>query len=282
MMCHSRKIFAQRAGQACLALLVATGLIYSPAAVSVNNVVTPRVDLDVPFVPTPIEIVNQMLEVADVQPSDFLIDLGSGDGRIAIRAVRDRGARGALGVDLDPVRVQEARANADAAGVGDTVKFEVADLFETDFSKASVVSMYLLPEVNIRLRPKVLELAPGTRIVSHAFDMDEWQADQHIQVGHRNIYLWIVPAKVEGQWKVSEPEGEFTVQLQQRFQNLSGVAMMPDQQEARLEGHMRGSHIEFDMDDGTAIRRYVGTVHGDVMTVTPEKGAQKGWRADRL
>jgi precorrin-6B methylase 2 len=151
---------------------------------------------DVPYVPTPDAVVTKMLEMAKVGPKDVVYDLGSGDGRIVIAAAR-KGAR-AIGVDIDPERIEESNKNARAAGVTKRVKFVKQNLFETDFSEASVVTMYLLPSVNLKLRPKLLTtLRPGTRIVSHSFNMGEWKPAQTAQVEGANVYLWIVPPREE-------------------------------------------------------------------------------------
>lgn len=263
------------------ALLIAFALAPSTAR-SAGSAMT-MAALDVPFVPTPHEVVDKMLQMADVNSSDFLIDLGAGDGRIAVAAVRDHGAKGAFGVDIDPKRVEEARANAEEAGVADKVKFEVQDLFETDFSKATVVSMYLLPKVNLRLRPKVLEMAPGTRIVSHAFDMGDWEPDAREDVGGRNIFFWVVPARVEGQWRITGPDGDLTVDLQQDYQKLTGTAVGADNQPLPLTGTLRGDVIQLDIDsDEAAPRRYVGRVQGDSMVAQDDDEAIQGWRASRL
>jgi tRNA G37 N-methylase Trm5 len=148
---------------------------------------------DVPYVPTPQVVVDKMLEVAAVSKDDVVYDLGSGDGRIVITAAKKYGVRG-VGVDIDPERVKEANANAVQAGVADRVKFIEQDLFKTDLKEASVVTLYLLPEVNLRLRPKLWsELKPGTRVVSHAFDMGDWKPDKTIEVEGRTIYFWVVP-----------------------------------------------------------------------------------------
>ncbi|MFO7306648.1 MAG: class I SAM-dependent methyltransferase [Gammaproteobacteria bacterium] len=154
----------------------------------------PQRDLDVWFVPTPHEIVDRMLEVADVGPDDVVYDLGCGDGRIVIAAAKKFGARG-FGVDLDPQRIREARESAKAAGVEHLVKFEVGDLFETDLSEATVVTLYLLPELNRKLKPKLLaQLKPGARVVSHDFDMGrEWPPDEYVKLGTSGIYLWKIP-----------------------------------------------------------------------------------------
>jgi SAM-dependent methyltransferase len=151
--------------------------------------------LDVPYVPTPTAVVNEMLRIAKVNKNDVLYDLGSGDGRIVIRAAQKYGTRG-VGIDIDPDRVKEANQNAKQAGVSDRVQFRQQDLFQADFSNATVVTLYLLPEINLRLRPKLLsELKPGTRIVSHAFDMGDWKPERVVEVDGRTIYFWTVPAQ---------------------------------------------------------------------------------------
>lgn len=148
---------------------------------------------DVVYVPTPTPVVNEMLRLANVQSNDVVYDLGSGDGRIVITAAKQRGARG-VGIDINPQRIREANENAKKAGVTDRVEFRQQDLFETDFSEATVVTLYLLPTLNVKLRPKLLrELKPGTRIVSHAFDMGDWKPEQVVEVAGKTIYYWVVP-----------------------------------------------------------------------------------------
>jgi len=155
--------------------------------------VPPALARDVPFVPTPEPVVEKMLEVARVGPDDVVYDLGSGDGRIVIAAAKKHGARG-VGIDIDPERIREARDNAKRAGVSNRVEFRQQDLFTADFREATVVTMYLLSTVNLRLRPKLLiELKPGTRIVSHAFDMGDWKPVETHKVGSSTIYYWVVP-----------------------------------------------------------------------------------------
>jgi precorrin-6B methylase 2 len=150
---------------------------------------------DVIFVPTPPEVVAAMLKVAKVTQDDVVYDMGCGDGRIVIAAARDFGARG-VGIDIDPQRIKEARANAEAAGVANRVKFLEQDLFSTDIHEATVVTLYLLPSLNDKLRPKLFaELKPGTRVVSHAFNMTEWTPEQELDVDGRKVYFWTVPAK---------------------------------------------------------------------------------------
>ncbi|MBD2258790.1 methyltransferase domain-containing protein [Pseudanabaena sp. FACHB-2040] len=152
---------------------------------------------DVVYVPTPQPVVEEMLRIADVQADDVVYDLGSGDGRIVITAAQQVGARG-IGIDIDPQRIREANENAEQAGVTDLVEFRQEDLFQTDFSEATVVTLYLLPELNLQLRPRLLEeLQPGTRIVSHAFDMGDWEPDEVVRVGSQTIYYWVVPENAQ-------------------------------------------------------------------------------------
>ena len=187
-------------------------------------------DLDVPFVPTEEHVVKAMLDLAAVEAGDVLYDLGSGDGRIVVSAALDYGAQ-AVGVEIDAGRVALAEQYARQMGVENRVCFLQDDLFEVDFAPATVVSMYLLHTVNVDLRPRILdELQPGTRIVSHAFDMGDWRPDRRISSGGISIYLWIVPAKVAGTWYWSSPEGDrYRVALEQRYQRLSGEVTVNDE-----------------------------------------------------
>src|SRR3972149_4290573 len=191
----------------------------------------------VPYVPTPQEVVERMLEMARVGPHDYLIDLGSGDGRIVVTAARKFGARG-FGVDLNPVRIRESIENAAKAGVTDKVAFYQRDLFETDLSDATVITMYLLPRVNLELRPRLLDLKPGTRVVSHDFSMNDWKPDVHVKIeakdkyggagGTSDIYFGVIPAKVGGIWRwqlpVSGKTVGYEIALSQTFQAIAGKA----------------------------------------------------------
>lgn len=165
--------------------------IYTPPNLGRSDL--PERAPDVPYVPTPQEVVDAMLALADVKPGDVLYDLGSGDGRIVVTAAQRLGVRG-VGIDINPERIQEAEANAEAAGVQKLTEFRQEDIFKADFSEASVVTMYLLPSVNNRLKPKLLaDLKPGTRIVSHAFDIEGWEPDRIVEADGRTLYLWVVP-----------------------------------------------------------------------------------------
>lgn len=236
--------------------------------------------LDVPFVPTPPDVVDRMLEMAEVKPDDYLIDLGSGDGRIVISAVRDRNVKQALGIDLDPQRISEAQDNARRAGVDDRAQFKQGDIFKTDFSDATVLTMYLLQTVNERLRPTILkELAPGTRIVSHAFDMGEWQPDQTDSVGGRHVYMWIVPARVEGRWQLTTSDGEdVPVSLIQAHQKIQGSAMVNGSDTKLRDASLRGNMITF----AIGSKRYTGTVNGDTIEPLHTGETPPDWQARRL
>ena len=172
--------------------VAAWGVLFGPAyAQDVQD----KPKLDVIYVPTPQEVVDRMLDMAKVTAKDFVIDLGCGDGRNVVTAAQKFGARG-FGVDIDPQRIKEANENAEKAGVKDKVEFRVANLFETKISDADVMMMYLLSSINLKLRPRILdELKPGSRIVSHAFDMGDWKPQKTVQVDSRTIYFWVVPAK---------------------------------------------------------------------------------------
>ena len=200
---------------------------------------------DVVWVPTPQVVVDKMLDLAKVTPADFVMDLGSGDGRTVITAAK-RGAR-ALGVEYNPDMVALSKRNAEKEGVADRATFVKADLFETDFSKASVITMFLLPDINLKLRPKILDLKPGTRIVSNTFTMDDWEADATADLGADagcnvswcTALLWIVPAHVAGNYKL--PQGE--LMPQQKFQMLSGTLHRRRQDLRARGGKVRGEDI---------------------------------------
>lgn len=250
---------------------------------------------EVPYVQTPQAVVDKMMELARVGPDDFLIDLGSGDGRIVIVAAQKHGARG-FGVELDPSLVKLSNDLAVKAGVADRAEFYTRDLFETDISQATVLTMYLLPEVNLELRPRILKLKPGTRIVSHDWDMAEWQPDAKavldgvvkpvMPLRNSTVYLWIVPAKVAGKWKVqaegANPEA-VEIEFIQRFQEISGLARRSRARMLLQSAHLRGSEIRFAVIDEA--RRpsvplmFFGRVDGDSMQGTTGTGAR--WRARR-
>ena len=227
---------------------------------------------DVIWVPTPQGLVDRMLDMAKMTPQDYVIDLGSGDGRTVITAAK-RGAL-ALGIEYEPEMVELSKRAAAAAGVGQRATFVKADLFESDFSRATVITMFLLPSLNMRLRPTILALKPGTRIVSNSFDMEDWQADETTTltedcVNFCTAFLWIVPAKVEGTWQLSQGD----LRLEQEFQMISGrLGSTPIS-----EGRLRGSEITFRV----ASARYTGRVDGNVMRGTVTGGSGGTWTATR-
>ncbi|HLV02623.1 MAG TPA: class I SAM-dependent methyltransferase [Acidobacteriota bacterium] len=230
-------------------------------------------DLDVPFVPTPQVVVDRMLELAGVGPGDYVIDLGSGDGRIVVSAAK-RGAIG-HGVDLNPQRIREARENAQKEGVTDRVVFVREDLFETDFRTASVVTMYLLSSVNLKLRPRILEeLRPGTRIVSYSFDMDEWKPDVEDSVsangstGGYEVYLWIVPAQVDGDWAWTSSSGRFSMTIDQQFQEVD-VSFGDSGRDLKVtRASLKGPKLEILAEGSGASYLYYGHVEGDQISGT--------------
>ncbi len=222
---------------------------------------------DVPFVPTPYETVEEMLKLADVGPGDYVIDLGSGDGRIVIAAAK-RGAYG-HGVDIDPKRIGEAKKNASKAGMDNRVLFVEGNLFETDFSRASVITMYLLNSVNMKLRPNLLKnLRPGTRIVSYYFNMNDWEPDKRIEVNNSDIYFWIIPAQVEGKWNWQTDNRKFAMTAKQEFQKVS-LELKADNANLKVEEPLlSGEKLTFTAAHPTDGTTYVfsGRVDGNKIT----------------
>jgi hypothetical protein len=232
---------------------------------------------DVVWVPTAQELVNKMLDLAKVTPQDYLMDLGSGDGRIVITAAK-RGVR-ALGIEYNPNMVELSKANAAKEGVSDKATFMKADLFETDFSKATVITMFLLPSINLKLRPKLLEMKPGTRLVSDSFNMGDWEADETAKVadGCENwctALLWIVPARVAGKWQLGGGE----LALTQQYQVLSGTLALNGNTTPISDAKMLGDQITFSA-GGTV---YTGRLTGSVIEGTAKtNGSSAPWRATR-
>jgi SAM-dependent methyltransferase len=275
-----------RIAAAALALLMAAAaalalrcLSPGSASCSLDTLFRPAPALDVPYAGTRPEVVALMLELAEVGPRDHVLDLGTGDGRILIAAAQDHGASG-LGVDLDPVLVRRAERNARRAGVAERTRFAVADIFETPFGEADVVAMFLLPEVNLRLRPRLLaELRPGARIVSHAFDMGDWRPDREGRAGGGRAYMWIVPASAAGRWRVEGGDGRAIgeLHLAQRFQALTGTLRAPDGAELPLlEPRIEGARISFEVEQDGARRSFTGRIEEGRMD-----GAEGSWRAVR-
>jgi SAM-dependent methyltransferase len=243
----------------------------------------PFKDLDTPYVPTPQIVVKRMLDLAKLKRGETVIDLGSGDGRIMITAAQDYGARG-FGVEIDPYLVQSSNEEAKRVGVADRVKFLKQDLFATDFHQADVLTLYLLPDVNMALRPKILaELKAGSRVVSHDYDMGAWRPDAQETVPapdktvgvykESTLYLWIVPAKVEGAWELEIHLGgktrHYPLTLSQEFQVVSGSVTASAKSEAPItQGFLRGEEINIEMPARVISRgpvTLVGRVAGDTL-----------------
>lgn len=222
---------------------------------------------DVIWIPTRDALVHRMLRMARTTATDIVVDLGSGDGRIPIVAARDYGAT-ARGVEYDPRMVNLARCLARAEGLTDRVSFVEGDIFATDFRDATVVTLYLLPELNLKLRPALLSLAPGTRIVSHAYDMGDWTPDEDARLPSGTAYLWIVPARADGRWRITTPQGTpaFDLVLDQRYQVVDGSARSADGAwSAKVAGRLDGDRLELRVDGarGSLPRTLTATVRGD-------------------
>jgi SAM-dependent methyltransferase len=224
------------------------------------------------WVPTPQALVDKMLDMAKVTPKDYVIDLGSGDGRTVITAAK-RGSK-ALGIEYNPEMVELSKRNAANEGVSDKASFVKADLFESDFSQAQVITMFLLSSINLKLRPKILDLKPGTRIVSNTFDMGDWTPDESATIPGCNswctAHLWIVPAKVGGTWKL--PQGELSIK--QTFQMISGT-LKNGNTVTPIKGKLNGEQVSFTAGKTS----YMGRVNGNSM-----EGAAGGtkWSATRI
>ena len=273
-------------------ILVVAGLWGSAYAQSQSR--TP----DVEYVPTPHKVVGEMLQLLAVKPTDIVYDLGCGDGRVVITAAKRYKARG-VGIDIDPQRIRESRANARRAGVANRVKFLQQDLFETDIREASVIALYLLPELNRKLRPKLLsDLRPGTRVASHDFDMGDWNPDRVIYVQgptyEHTVYYWVIPANVDGAWQMSVPtptgERRYLLRIQQQFQEVRGTVSAEG--EAILIGNatLTGDHLRFTVTTGIQGEEtrmsFDGRISGDVMhgSVEVQGGPMAGrfdWSAQR-
>lgn len=269
-------------GVACLLLVASAGLAV-PAQTGGTAAPQDRPTLgqegkDVEWVPTPDALVETMLAMAQVTPEDFVVDLGSGDGRTVIEAAR-LGAR-ALGVEYDAGLVALSRERAEAAGVGERARFVQADLFEVDLTEATVVTLFLLPDLNLELRPRLLQLPPGTRVVSNTWDMGDWAADETVVLdpcpGFCTALLWIVPAQAGGDWAASD--GSLTLTLAQQYQTVSGVLGRGGERHEVEEGRLSGADLTF----RAGGVRYRGRVLGDRLEGTAATGDRASrWSARR-
>ncbi|MFO7979767.1 MAG: class I SAM-dependent methyltransferase [Candidatus Aminicenantes bacterium] len=235
-------------------------------------------ELDVPYVPTPMQVVDEMFRLAELKKGDVLLDLGCGDGRIPITAALQYGIKG-YGVDLNPERIRESRENAKEAGVEDLVEFHEQDLHETDLTKASVITLYLLPSVNLKLRSRILnEAKPGTRVVSHDFNMSEWSSDKDSMIFADEeahvVYYWMVPANLTGEWDLKLEDSSLDVKIifNQVFQFAQGK-VIPEKEEWKItEENIKGDKISFTLLTPSSGWNFTGSVKGDVMSGYVEKG----------
>jgi SAM-dependent methyltransferase len=223
-------------------------------------------------VPTNDGLVARMLKMAEVTAADRVYDLGAGDGKIAIAAARDFGAH-AVGVEYDPQLARLAQCYVQADRLGERVQIIQGDIFETDFSSATVVTLYLLPELNVRLRPTILQMKPGTRVVSHSFLMGDWEPDERSMTEDGSAYLWIVPAQVEGNWSFREADGNgrFAVQLEQEFQHLSGRG---GSEPLVSDARMHGPQLELTFFENGAPTKVSGAVEGDRIDAKVTRGGK--------
>jgi len=295
------------------------GLVTGLTFIFLSSAAAQQIEPEVPFVPTPEKVVAEMLKMAQVGKDDVLYDLGCGDGRIVITAAKEFGCRG-VGIDIDPQRIRESRKNAIKAGVADKVQFIQMDLFEAEISEATVVTLYLLSEVNLRLRPKLLrELNPGTRVVSHEFSMGEWEPDasSSVKTGDakdpqvldywdpniadywdlHNVYFWIIPGNVMGTWKLEIPDvsgkKEYTLKFEQVFQQVRGEAFEGSSSipvfimDDKIKGNTLQFILERKLKGRTERLHFEGSMQGNTMQGTMKIEGSPGtnkiqWTARRV
>jgi SAM-dependent methyltransferase len=273
-------------------LAIAPAILPEPAHAQAGKEYTPQVGQegkDVIWVPTPMSLIERMLDMAKLTAKDIHYDLGSGDGRTVIAAAK-RGAQ-AYGVEFNPDMVALSKRNAEKEGVAERAHFINGDIFQTDFSKATVITLYLLPSLNVKLRPTILKMKPGTRVVSHAFNMDDWQPDQTESVDGRTAYFWIVPARVEGTWKwnvAGSGPREYELTARQQYQQVEGIVRLDGKmgqfRNAKLEGdRLSFSVIELTGGTNTIRRDFSGRVNGDTIEGTVKHpGGESKWTATRV
>jgi hypothetical protein len=276
--------------------LAGLALLTAHPAYSQQQEELPAIAEETPYVISPTPVVETMLKMAGVRATDFLIDLGSGDGRIVITAAKEYGARG-FGVDYDPRLIRLATENAKKAGVSDRVTFIEQNLFQTDFTQASVITMYLLEEYNLALKPKLFALKPGTRIVSHDFGMGDWEPDTKMKIPvpdkpvglekASTIMFWLVPAKVEGAWKARVPGAkgwtDAQIRFEQHYQKISGEAVINGQHLPLERATLSGESISFRVQQGERTIRFIGLARNGRITgqVAVSGGRNYRWRALR-
>jgi SAM-dependent methyltransferase len=238
---------------------------------------------DVIWVPTPDEVVERMLRMAQTTPQDYVIDLGAGDGKIAIAAAKKFGAK-ALGIEYNPDMVVHAQRNAERAGVLGKAQIIQGDIFTTDFSQATVLTLYLLPNLNLKLRSTILTMRPGTRVVSHSFNMENWDPDEVSDIDNRRIYFWVVPANVQGGWSMDVGGEKIELSLLQTYQKIDGSVRLGSVEAGLREPRLRGADIRFGYVDNNGMRReFTGRVTGGRMEGLSrvDGGQETRWTASR-
>ena len=266
------------ASKVCSSILLTVALVGCGTSTHLVQEYTPTIaqeGKDVIWVPTPTDLAERMLKIANVTQADLVYDLGAGDGKIAILAAKEFKAT-AVGIEFNPDMAEHARKNAQRARVSDKVTIITGDIFKEDFSKATVVTLYLLPELNIKLRPKILEMTPGTRVVSNTFTMGAWTADETVQTDNGYMgYFWIVPAKVEGQWSIQGlPDlagPQATLSINQNFQRFDATLQINQKDISKISGKMSGDTIHFEYVGQSGNRRsVVAKVKGHLLEGTVE------------
>ena len=238
---------------------------------------------DVIWVPTPDEVVDRMLRMAQTGPNDLVYDLGAGDGKIAIAAAKKFGAR-SVGIEYNPEMARHAQNNVEKAGVAGRARILQGDIFVNDFSQATVVTMYLLPALNLKLRPTILSMRPGTRVVSHSFTMEDWEADEISSMDGRRAYFWLVPANVNGGWTLETGGDKVELAFEQRFQKIEGTVGLGHTQGGLRDARLRGFNINFAYVDNNGVKRdYVGRVTGGKMegSFRGDNGTEGRWSATK-
>ena len=238
---------------------------------------------DVIWVPTPDDVVDRMLRMAQVTPNDYVVDLGAGDGKIAIAAAKKFGAR-TMGIEYNPEMAKHAQGNVEKAGVAGRARIVQGDIFASDFSQATVVTMYLLPALNLKLRPTILNMRPGTRVVSHSFTMEDWEPDETSSTDGRRAYFWIVPANVMGSWNLDLGGERAEISIEQKFQKIDGSVTLGPIQGGLRDARLRGFAISFAYVDNNGVRRdFTGRVTGGRMegSFRADSGAEGRWAATK-
>ena len=269
-----------------IAAALAASLLFALPAAAQQKPYEPQVGQagkDVIWVPTPDEVVDRMLRMAQVGPNDLVFDLGAGDGKIAIAAAKKFGAR-SVGIEYNPDMARFAQGNAEKAGVVGKARIINGDIFATDFSQATVITMYLLPHLNMKLRPQILSMRPGTRVVSHSFTMEDWEPDETSSLEGHRAYFWMVPANVNGGWALETGGDKAELAFEQRFQKIEGAIGLGHTLGGLRNAHLSGANIGFSYvgNDGV-LRSYTGRVAGGKMegTFHADNGTEGRWTATK-